>query len=291
MNKLFAMGAFARVAEHGSFTAAAERLELSVSSVAKAVARLEQDLGVQLLVRTTRKVSLTDAGREFYTRCQQILTEIEEAEGSLKRSQGTPRGRVRLSMPVSFGRVTFLPRVAAFHARYPDIKLDLTFKDAATDFVDEGAELAVYVGELQDSSLVARQLNHGPRVCVAAPAYVERHGTPKTPQDLLAHNCIAHYPGPVWQFRSGKRRIDVKIDGNLVVNTGDHLREAALLGLGIVQTNWWTFRHDLAVGTLVAVLKSYWTEGRPISIIYPKSRHMPLKLRVTIDFLIEITRL
>jgi len=285
------MAAFARVAEHGSFTAAADRLEISVSSVAKAVARLEQDLGVQLLVRTTRKVSLTDAGREFYTRCQQILTEIEDAEGSLKRSQGTPRGRVRLAMPVSFGRVTFLPRVADFHARYPEIKLDLTFKDAPTDFGGEGAELAVYVGDLQDSSLVARLLNRGPRVCVAAPAYLERRGAPKTPQDLLEHNCIAHYPGPVWQFRSGKRRVDVKIDGNLVVNTGDHLREAALLGLGIVQTNWWTFRHDLAAGTLAPVLKSHWTEGRPISIVYPKSRHMPLKLRVTIDFLVEITRL
>lgn len=291
MNKLLAMKAFIHVAQQGSFTAAADRLDVSVSAIAKAVSRLEADLGVQLLNRTTRVVSLTDAGREFYASCQRILSDIEETELALKRSQAVPQGRVRLTLPVSFGRVTFLPRVAEFRERYPDIKLDLTFRDSSASMLQETPELAVYVGDLGDAPIVARQLNRGPRVCVASPAYLERHGVPQVPQDLLMHNCIAHYPGPVWQFRMGRRLVEVKVDGNLEVNTGDHVREAALLGLGIAQSNWWTFRHDIASGRLVAILREYETQGRPISVIYRKSRYMPLKLKVTIDFLIEITRL
>jgi len=290
-DKLFGMLAFARVAEYGGFTPAAARLGMTVSAVAKAVARLEDELGAQLLTRTTRKVSLNDSGREFYARCTRILNEVEEAEEFLRRDQQVPRGRVRLTMPVSFGRVTFLPSVAEFALRYPEIKLELVFRDGIANIAGEGSDLTVYVGELKDSSLQSRQLNYASQVCAASPAYLERHGMPRTPQDLLKHNCIAHYPGPVWRFRSGHRRVDVCVDGNIIVNTGDHLREAALLGLGIVQTNWWTLRHDLTAHTLVALLEEYAMEGRPISVIFQKSRPLPMRLRVTIDFLVEITRL
>ncbi len=293
MNKLLGMLAFVRVVEHGGFTLAARHLGVSVSAVAKTVARLEEELGVQLLVRTTRKIAVTDFGREFYTRCTRILNEIEDAEASLKRAQKTPQGRLVMSTPVSFGRVTLLPRLAEFNERYPDISLELRLidRDDPINLIEEGLDLAVHVGELSDSRLVTRLLNRGPRVCVASPAYLKRHGTPKTPQDLEHHNCIVNYPGPVWVFKMGSRRIEIVARGNLTVNIGDAMREAALLGLGIAQTNWWTFRHDIAAGRLVPILEEYAMEGRPISILYPPTRHVPLKVRVMIDLLVEITRM
>jgi len=152
-------------------------------------------------------------------------------------------------------------------------------------------DIAVQVGNLSDSRCIARVLNHGPLVTAAAPAYLKRFGEPKTPGDLAAHNCIVSTFGPHWPFNDGGNRIEVLARGNLVVTGGDALREAVLLGLGIAQSNWWTLRHDLAVGTLQPLLEGYAVEGRPISIVYPPTRHVPRKLRAMIDFLVEITRL
>lgn len=291
MNKLLAMLAFVRVAESGSFTSAAAQLGVSVSAVAKAVARLEEDLGTQLLARSTRRLALNDDGRDFYARCQQILNDIEDAEASVKRAGETPKGRLRMALPVLFGRLTFLPRVAEFHGRYPDIVLDLSFDDRPVDLIERGLDIAVQVGNLSDSRCITRVLNHGPRVTAASPSYLKQHGEPKAPADLAGHNCIISNFGPAWPFDDGGNRIEVLVRGNLVVTGGDALREAVLLGLGIAQSNWWTLRHDLTVGTLKQVLEGYAVEGRPISIVYPPTRHVPRKLRVMIDFLVEITRL
>jgi len=291
MNKFQAMLAFVRVAESGSFTSAATQLGVSVSAVAKAVARLEEELGAQLLARSTRRLALNDDGRNFYARCQQILNDIEDAEASVKSAGETPKGRLRMALPVLFGRLTFLPRVAEFIARYPDIVLDLSFDDRPVDLIERGLDVAVQVGNLSDSRCITRMLNHGPRVTAASPSYLERHGEPKTPGDLAAHNCIVSNYGPVWSFNDRGNRIEVPVRGNLVVTGGDALREAVLLGLGIAQSNWWTLRHDLAVGTLKPLLAEFAVEGRPLSVVYPPTRHVPRKLRVMIDFLVEITRL
>jgi DNA-binding transcriptional LysR family regulator len=291
VNKLHAMLAFVRVAESGSFTAAAAQLGVSVSAVAKAIARLEEDLGVQLLVRSTRRMALNDDGREYYARCQQVLNDIEDAEASVKSAGDSPRGRVRMALPVLFGRLTFLPRIAEFSARYPDIVLDITFDDLPLDLIERGLDIAVRVGNLGDSRCISRVLNHGPRVTAASPAYFARHGEPRTPSDLTGHNCIVTNFGPTWPFNDHGKRIEVPVRGNLVVTGGDALREAVLHGLGIGQSNWWTLRHDLAQGTLKQVLEDYAVEGRPISVVYPPTRHVPRKLRVMIDFLVEITRL
>jgi LysR family transcriptional regulator for bpeEF and oprC len=291
VNKLLAMLAFVRVAESGSFTSAAAQLGVSVSAVAKAVARLEEDLGTQLLARSTRRLALNDDGRNFYARCQQILNDIEDAEASVKAAGETPKGRLRMALPVLFGRLTFLPRVAEFHGRYPDIVLDLSFDDRPVDLIEQGLDIAVQVGNLNDSRCITRVLNHGPRVTAASPFYLKLHGEPKVPADLAAHNCIISNFGPAWPFNDEGNRIEVLVRGNLVVTGGDALREAVLLGLGIAQSNWWTLRHDLTVGTLKQVLEGYAVEGRPISLIYPPTRHVPRKLRVMIDFLVEITRL
>ena len=291
MNKLNSMITFVRVAESGSFTAAAGQLGVSVSAVAKAVARLEEELETQLLVRSTRKVALNEEGRAFYARCREILNDIEDAEASVKASKHTPRGRLRMAMPVLFGRLTFLPRVAEFSARNPDIVIDVAFEDRRVDLIERGLDLAVQVGELRDSGYITRMLNRGPRLTAASPAYLSGHGEPTKPEDLAAHNCIAAASDPTWQFQENGRAENLEARGNLVVTGGDALREAALLGLGVVQANWWTLANDIAAGRLKAVLERYAVEGRPLSVVYPPTRHVPQKVRVMVDFLVEITRL
>ena len=290
MNKLLGMLAFVKVADSGSFTSAASQLGVSVSAVAKAVARLEEELGIQLLVRSTRKLALNDDGRDYYARCLQILNDIEDAEASLKRAGEAPKGQLKLSFPALFGRLTFLPRAGEFTERYPDLVLNVSFDDRQVDLIERGLDLAVQVGEINNPRYVARVLNRGQRVTCGSPAYFEAHGEPKTPEDLARHRCIASALFPVWPFSVKGKRIEVAVRGPLVVTGGEAAREATLLGLGVGHSNWWTVRHDLAEGTLVEVLKPYAVEGQPISVVYPPTRHVPRKLRVMIDFLVDITR-
>ena len=284
------MVTFVRVVESGSFTAAAGQLGVSVSAVAKAVSRLEEELETQLLVRSTRKLAPSEEGVAFYSRCQQILNDIEDAEASVKSARRSPKGRLRMAMPVLFGRLTLLPRVAEFSARYPDIVLDVAFEDRPVDLIERGLDIAVQVGELRDSGYISRELNRGPRITAATPAYFRRHPAPETPADLARHNCIYAANGPDWQFQENGRLLDVTARGNLVVTGGDALREAALLDLGVVQSNWWTLSGDVAAGRLTPVLERYAVGGRPLSVVYPPTRHVPQKLRVMIDFLVEIAR-
>jgi len=290
VNKLLGMLAFVKVAESGSFTSAATQLGVSVSAVAKAVARLEEELGIQLLVRSTRKLALNDDGRNYYARCLQILNDIEDAEASLKSAGEAPKGQLKLSFPALFGRLTFLPRVAEFTERYPDIVLNVGLDDRQVDLIERGLDLAVQVGAINNPRYVARVLNRGQRVTAASPAYFKLHGEPKSPEELTGHRCIASALFPVWPYSVKGKRIEVVVRGPLVVTGGDAAREAALLGLGVLQSNWWTVRHDLADGSLIEVLKPYAVEGQPISVVYPPTRHVPGKLRVMIDFLVEITR-
>ena len=291
MNKLLGMLAFVKVADSGSFTSAATQLGVSVSAVAKAVARLEEELGIQLLVRSTRRLALNDDGRDYYARCLQILNDIEDAEASLKSAGETPKGQLKLSFPALFGRLTFLPRVAEFNQRYPDIVLNIALDDRQVDLIERGLDLAVQVGEINNPRYIARVLNRGQRVTCATPAYFKVHGQPQMPDDLTQHRCIASALFPVWPYSVKGKRVEIAVRGPLVLTGGDAVREAALLGLGIVQSNWWTVRHDLVEGKLIEVLKPYAIEGQPISVVYPPTRHVPRKLRVMIDFLVEITRL
>jgi DNA-binding transcriptional LysR family regulator len=291
MNKLMALQTFVRVAESGSFSSAASQLGISVSAVTKTIARLEDDLGTRLLERSTRKLALNDDGREYYTRAVQILNDVEDADAALQRGRRQPKGRIRMALPVLFARLTFLPRLAEFTARYPEVVLELRLDDRPLDLIEQGLDLAVVVGELGDSRHVARVLNRGPRITAAAASYIAKHGTPKTPPELLQHNCITSTTSPVWTFNDGGRIVEVAVRGNVVVTGGDAMRECALLGLGVVQSNWWTMHADLEAGSVVPLLEAYAVEGRPISVIYPSARHIAGKLRVLIDFLVEITRL
>jgi DNA-binding transcriptional LysR family regulator len=291
VNKLLGMLAFVRVADSGGFTSAATQLGVSVSAVAKAVARLEEELGIQLLVRSTRKLALNDDGRDYYARCLQILNDIEDAEASLKSAGEAPKGQLRVSFPALFGRLTFLPRAEEFHRRYPDIVLNVSLDDRQVDLIERGLDLAVQVGEINNPRYVTRVLNRGQRVTAASPAYFKTYDKPESPEDLTRHRCIASALFPVWPYNVKGKRIEIAVRGPLVLTGGDAVREAALLGLGVVHANWWTVRHDLADGGLIEVLKPYAVEGQPISVVYPPTRHVPRKLRVTIDFLVEITRI
>lgn len=293
MDKFMAITAFVRVAEHGGFTAAARKLGLSVSAITKSVARLEEELGTQLFNRTTRRVAMTDYGQEFFERCVPLLSELEEAEASIRQANAVPQGRVRAVVPFSFGRVTVVPALPRFVAQYPKINLDLEFNDRPIGFIEEGLDVAVRTGELSDSRLITRLLTRGPQKTVASPAYLKKFGIPKVPQDLHAqqHQCIVGRFGPEWSFRTkAGKDLNVRVHSTLTIQNGDAVREAAAAGLGIAQGTWWLFRKDLEVGTVVPVLEDFDREGMPVSVIYPANRHLPAKVRAFIDFLVEITR-
>ena len=291
MNKFMAMLIFTRVAESGGFTAAARKLGMSVSAVTKAIARLEDDLGTQLFHRTTRQLSTTDYGQEFYERCVQILADLEDAETQLRNRNVTAQGRVRAIVPISFGRVTLVPELPEFFAQYPGIRLDLSFSDGPVDLIAEGYDVAVRTGQISDSRLTTRLLTRGPQVTAASPAYIERHGAPATPEELQNHNCLVGRFGPDWEFRdeNSRNRI-VRVEGNVVINSGDALREAAVAGLGIMQGTLWLVRKDLGQNNLVPLLTDYAIDGAPISVLYLGKRHLPRKVRVFIDFLVSLTK-
>lgn len=290
MNKLQAIKAFTHVAERRGFTAAAKKLGMSASAVTKSIARLEDELGTQLFNRTTRRIALTDSGQEFYERCVRILTELEDAETAIRESTATPQGRVRMVMPFSFGRVTFVPMLPEFYRRYPDIVLDVSFSDRAVDLIAEGYDLAVRTGDLSDSRLIRRVLTKGPMLTVASPKYLAVHGRPKTPADLAKHNCVLGRFGPEWTFRNGNGGlINVRVNGNVWLWSGDAVREAAVAGVGIARSTRWLFRKDLEAGLVESVLEEYAVDGVPVSVLYPAKRHMARKLAAVIDFLVEIT--
>lgn len=289
MNKLLGMQAFANVVEGGGFTGAARRMGLSVSAVTKHVSRLEQDLGTQLLVRTTRRIAITEFGREYYASCLKVFAELDNVENALRQSQDQVRGKLSLVCPAFFARVSLLPRLHEFYERYPEIELDIMLGERYADLIESGVNLAVVVGELKDSRFASRPLTRGPRVCCASPDYFRRHGMPQRVDEVMAHNCLVSRSA-LWQFKEDGRIVEVAVKGNLVARSGDMLREAALLGLGLAWTNWWLVRQDLEAGTLVECLKKSRVPGMSMSVVYPPTKYIPRKMRAMIDFLVEITR-
>ena len=290
MDKFQAMTVFKSVVDHGGFTAAARRLGISPSAATKNLTALEDELGIQLLNRSTRRIALTDHGREFYQSCVEILGNLEEAEASLRAKNKAAKGLVRIVMPYSFGRVTFTPELPKFFKENPEISLDVHFSDDAVDIIKEGFDLAVRSRELEDSQLIQRVLHKGPVICVASPDYLKSHGLPQTPQDLANHDCIISNYGSEWRFSSPEGpeiRVDVK--SVLTLRNGDAVREAAVSGLGIAQSTWWLFRKDLQEGHLVPVLEPFEREAVPISVCYPARKHVPQKVASVLEFLKRIT--
>ena len=291
MDRLAAIEAFVKVAETHSFSAAARRLRRSKSLVSRQVAALETELGTRLFHRTTRSMALTEAGRSYFERTSRILSDLDDANRSMSQLQSAPRGRLRVSAPMSFGFLHLAPALADFLARYLEVEVDITLNDRFVDLVEEGFDVAVRIGSLEDSSLVARKLTPIRRVVCASPAYLEARGVPATPDELRTHDCVWNTNVPMardWGFiKSDGRSWPVEVRGRMTTNNGDTLRIAAINGLGLVSLPTFIVGSDLHAGTLVAVLENFIAQDMTLNAVYPHSRHLSPTVRAFVDFLAE----
>jgi DNA-binding transcriptional LysR family regulator len=291
MDRLEGMEVFARVVEAESFSAAARDLGLSKSAVSKQVSRLEDRLGVRLLNRTTRRLSLTEAGAAFYQGCQRAVAEAEAAEQAITHLAAAPRGTLKVNAPMSFGVCHLTPALSDFVARYPELTVDMALNDRMVDLVEEGFDVGIRIAVLRDSSLIARRLAPLRRVLCAAPGYLAARGMPLALDDLYAHHCLLYsyqVAGDHWGFSGpgGERRL--KVRGRLRVNNGDALLEAALAGLGIAFLPSFICGEALRAGRLVHLLPEWSApDDAAIHAVYPAGRNLLPKVRVFVDFLAE----
>lgn len=287
MDRLQSMSVFAKAVELGSFSAAGEVLSMSSQLVGKHVQALEQHLGVCLIHRTTRRHRLTEAGFAFYERVKIILAEVEAAEGMAAMSAGTPRGRLRINAPVSFGIHALSRRLPEYMAAYPEVSVDMSLSNRYVDLIDEGFDVAFRVGELSDSGLIARALApYRLRLC-AAPSYLASHTAITHPNDLTQHECLGFSYTELrtrWTFAGPEGEITVPVSGKLMVDSGEALLMAARAGMGLMLQPCELVREDVSAGRLVLVLPEYPVPTRPFHLVYAPDRRMTPKLRSFIDF-------
>jgi LysR family transcriptional regulator, regulator for bpeEF and oprC len=278
---------FVRVAEAKSFVRAAEGLGLSTSGLAKAVRLLEDRLGVKLLHRTTRKVSLSDDGQAFYLRAKRMLIDFEEAQSALSQGAAEPQGNLRIDVPIALGRLVLLPHIVSFAQRHPKIRLDCRFNDRYVDLVDEGIDVAVRVGELADSSLIAKPLGHFSFGTYASPHYLRQRGKPRHPDDLRQHDLLAFmFPTgrllPL-KFERGEEHISFEpVSARAVFNNGEAMTDAAAMGLGLAQVPDFHAQAAVAAGQLKPVLTGWASKGNPMQLVYASSRHLSAKVRALV---------
>ena len=287
MDSLGALGAFVQAADCGGFTEAGRRLGVSPSAVSKAVARLEDRLGVRLFHRSTRSITLTAEGLLFRERCRRILSEFEAAEIELSRSRKAPQGRLRVTMPSM--DMLLMPTIAAFKRRFPQIEMELDFSDRLVDLIEEGFDAAIRTGDGSDSRLMARRIGSYRRVIVGSPGYLRDRGTPESPEDLAGHACLV-YRIPAtgklqpWPLQRDGRELPLDLVPGMVMNTLDPQVSLAEAGLGLACVPDITIRRQLAEGTLVSVLDDFMPTRTPLRVLWPTSRHLQPKLRVFVDF-------
>jgi DNA-binding transcriptional LysR family regulator len=284
------MRVFATVVETASFTRAGERLDMSKAMVSKYVAVLEDHLGTRLLNRTTRRLSLTESGQVYYERCLQIIADVAEAEQAAGQLTAIPRGTLKIAMPVSFGTIKIGPLITEYVRQYPEVKLDIALADRKVDLIDEGFDLAIRIGSLPESGLIARKLAVDRTAICAAPAYLKQHGTPHKPEDLRRHACLNYTyasSGDEWYLKNDREELVVPTSGPIKVNNGDMLRLAALSGGGIIWQPRFIVEDDLRTGGLVEVLTNYSTAELGIYAIYPSRKHLSAKVRTFVDFLVD----
>lgn len=293
MDRLLSMSVFARAVESGSFSAAGEVLRMSSQLVGKHVQTLERHLGVRLINRTTRRQHLTEAGFAFYERVKIILAEVEAAEGLAAMSGGPPRGRLRINAPVSFGVHALSKRLPEYLASCPEVSVDMSLSNRFVDLIDEGFDVAFRVGELSDSSLIARALApYRLRLC-AAPAYLATHSPITHPSDLAQHECLGFSYTELrtrWTFEGRDGLIIVPVSGKLMVDSGEALLMAARAGIGVLLQPCELVRDELETGRLVELLPDYPVPARPFHLLYAPDRRMTPKLRSFIDFAIAAFR-
>jgi DNA-binding transcriptional LysR family regulator len=280
---------FSRIVGTGSLSAAARELAMSPAVVSRRLAALEARLGVRLINRTTRSLHLTDEGAAYLETCNRILSEIQEADAAVTAGRAEPRGVLRVALPASFGNQHVAPLIPRFAARYPDVQIALSLSDRNVNVVEEGFDLAIRIADLADSSLAARKLAPNRRVVCASPAYLARHGEPRTPADLARHNCLATDFAMSWDYRGPDGRAgSARVAGRYVCDNWEVLREWALQGLGVALKSTWDVRRHLEDGSLVSLLPGY-TFATDVAIyaVYPHRRHLPAKTRAFIEFLAE----
>jgi len=290
MQDISAIPVFTAVIEQGSFSKAAEKLGITKSAVSKRITGLEAQLGVKLLHRSTRKLSLTEAGERYFEYASQALHAAQEAENAATELQIEPKGTLRVSAPMSFGRLHVAPIIPVFLKQYPQIDLHMDMSDTWTDVIAEGFDIAIRAGNLSDSSLVARKLTSLRSVLCASSDYLAQYGIPHMPQELIHHNCILYTYNTVvneWGFIKNGEEETVRISGNYQVNNSEALRESLVQGLGIGRLPTFIAGSDIKTGRLVPVLNDYIMPHKAIYAVFPEKQYLPEKVRVFIDFLVE----
>lgn len=291
MDRFNAIAAFAKVVEMGSFARAAERLDVSVSSVSRHVTDLEAHLDARLLNRTTRRLSLTETGRAFHERCVQLLADLEEAEQSAGAGTVVPRGTLRVSCAITFGTHYLAGAVAAFIARYPEMRFDVDLSDRTVDLVEEGFDAAVRIGAIRGQNLVGRRVGATQLVCCASPGYLTRHGEPKVPADLADHACLLYAYAPqrdVWVFADKDgTELRVRVAGPAHSNNGSFAAALAVEGVGIALEPDFIVGPHIRAGRLRPLLRAYAPPASGIHVVYPSRRHLSAKVRAFAQFLQE----
>ncbi len=293
MDRFQAMRLYTRIVELGSFTRAAEQLDLPRASATQIIKQLETHLGVRLLQRTTRQVSVTHDGEDYYRRCLAILSDIEAAESSFSQAASHPRGRVKVDLPASIGRLLVIPALPAFCDRYPLIEIEIGVGDRQIDLVREGVDCVLRIGVLRDSSLAARRLADLEQASCASPAYLARHGTPATLADLERHRAVNYLSASTGrlvplEFRVGGRVEAHTLPATVSVNNSDAYVAACEAGLGIVQVPRYRVESLLATGSLVELLPRHRPPSLPLSVLYPDQRNLPPRVRAFVDWLAEL---
>ena len=287
MEKFKAMHTFVRIAEEGSLTAAARSLDASLPAVVRALAALEGQLGVRLFNRTTRRISLTEEGRRYLASCRQVLAAVAEADAALTAEAAEPSGHLTITAPVLFGQMYVAPAVMRFLQRYVNVHCSVVLLDRVANLLEEGIDVGIRIGPLEDSSLVAQPLGSLRRLVVASPAYLRRHGMPNHPKDLLKANCVRFIggSGAGWTFHEGAKRFNVAVTGNLDFNHAAPAVEACAAGLGFGMFISYQVAPYLSSKRLATVLEKFEPPPRPISIVYPHARLVPARTRVFIDWM------
>lgn len=287
MDRLNAMAAFIRCVERGSFSAVGRELHMTQPTVSKLIASLERHLGGKLFARSTRHLALTAEGQRFYEQCRTIVDAVEAAEASFTSGREEIAGALHIATSVSFGRTRVMSRMRAFMQRYPSLRIDLHLSDRFIDIVEEGIDVAFRIGELKDSTLIARRIGTTYRVTVGGPDYFARHGEPKRPEDLKTHNCIL-YTGLTsqneWPYTRDGRAYPVRVSGNFQSNSAEAVRAATLAGIGIAFAPVWLFGEDIQAGRLKVVLTDYPPKPMPIHAVLPETRRHSAKVKACVDF-------
>jgi DNA-binding transcriptional LysR family regulator len=290
MDRLSALEMFVRVVDTGSFSAVARNRDIGQPAVSKAVVQLEEWLGVSLLMRSTRSLVPTEAGRIFYERAKRTLEEANEAVLAARGSACGLSGKLRVSTSVCFGRLHVFPNLASFLAEHPDLDMDFVLDDRHLDLVNEGIDVSLRMGAMPDSNMTARRIAEGRRIVVATPAYLQRHGTPKSPGDLVSHQAVIYTPGggaepwTSWTFRKATAEVSVVLRGRLKVTAGEGIREAVIRDLGLAVASEWNFSPELQSGKVVEILQDWALPLTNLSAVYPAGRLASTKARAFVSF-------